>query len=319
VAGAGRWAYRDRVTLTCAWVGEWRFGLRLGEEVLGIEQCPVHSRRVAAAINVLRPVLPAAADFPLAYYVQSGAQLVLVLKCAHLPDDSWFTPGVRDQLQAAGVEGLWLHLFPSVGKKVLAKNHWHLLWGAARSRDADGLWYGPAAFQQLLPTLHRMALDEAEAYLSPHRSDRVIDLYCGTGSTLRRWCEAGAYALGIESSGEALECARLNAPAADLLRGECVTRLPQLRQWAGLCAGRKLLYANPPRTGLEAEVLQWLVTDYRPERVAYLSCSAGTLARDLSALAAQGYAVQRLSPYDFFPQTHHVEVLALLQRADCKK
>ena len=58
-----------------------------------------------------------------------------------------------------------------------------------------------------------------------------------------------------------------------------------------------------------------LQTVYRPDRMAYLSCSAGTLRRDLDALVQTGYAVERITPYDFFPQTHHVETLALLRRS----
>jgi hypothetical protein len=52
----------------------------------------------------------------------------------------------------------------------------------------------------------------------------------------------------------------------------------------------------------------------RPQRIAYLTCSAGTLARDLCRLVDAGYAVTAIHPYDFFPLTHHVEALALLER-----
>jgi tRNA/tmRNA/rRNA uracil-C5-methylase (TrmA/RlmC/RlmD family) len=48
-------------------------------------------------------------------------------------------------------------------------------------------------------------------------------------------------------------------------------------------------------------------------RIAYLSCSAGTLARDLAGLESAGYVVCSLHPFDFFPLTHHVECLALLR------
>ena len=57
----------------------------------------------------------------------------------------------------------------------------------------------------------------------------------------------------------------------------------------------------------------WAAMEFRPERMAYLSCSAGTLSRDLAALTAAGYTVEALTPYDFFPQTRHVEILALLK------
>lgn len=57
-----------------------------------------------------------------------------------------------------------------------------------------------------------------------------------------------------------------------------------------------------------------MVGDYRPKRIAYLSCSAGTLRRDLEGLPVSGYRVVRIIPYDFFPQTYHVETLVLLER-----
>jgi tRNA/tmRNA/rRNA uracil-C5-methylase (TrmA/RlmC/RlmD family) len=79
-------------------------------------------------------------------------------------------------------------------------------------------------------------------------------------------------------------------------------------------SARRLAYVNPPRTGLEPEIMAWLTKDYRPARVAYLSCSAGTLKRDLECLEKSGYDIVRITPFDFFPQTLHVECLALLKR-----
>jgi tRNA/tmRNA/rRNA uracil-C5-methylase (TrmA/RlmC/RlmD family) len=99
-----------------------------------------------------------------------------------------------------------------------------------------------------------------------------------------------------------------------VLRGTCVARLPQVRTWWAQQARRRLAYVNPPRSGLEAAVSLALASELRPERIAYLSCSAGTLARDLELLEAGGYGVDAIVPYDFFPLTHHVEALALLSR-----
>jgi tRNA/tmRNA/rRNA uracil-C5-methylase (TrmA/RlmC/RlmD family) len=175
------------------------------------------------------------------------------------------------------------------------------------------LEYGPTAFQQLIPALYRQALDAAEDFLTPGPDDHIADLYCGIGASLARWTRRGARVIGVELGGEAVECASRNAPAATVLRGKCADRIPQLRAWM-LTTGTRLLYLNPPRTGLEPAVLAWTTDEYRPERLAYLSCSAGTLSRDLVALAAAGYNVKMLIPYDFFPQTHHVETLALLRR-----
>jgi tRNA/tmRNA/rRNA uracil-C5-methylase (TrmA/RlmC/RlmD family) len=140
----------------------------------------------------------------------------------------------------------------------------------------------------------------------------VLDLYCGLGASLREWTAAGAAALGVELSGEAVELAASNAPRAAVLRGTCVQRLPQVRTWWAAQGGRCVAYVNPPRSGLEAEVIGALGQELRPARLTYLSCSAGTLARDLAMLQGTGYEVAAIQPYDFFPLTHHVEAQALL-------
>lgn len=318
IADAGRWGYRDRATLSAHWDGSgWQLGMMRRDEVVAIHDCPVHTLRLRETVRLLAAALPAYSQFPVHFLVQSGAQCTLVLKQAKLPAMDWLDSSLKEKLAATGIEGLWLHLHPSAGKKIFHKRGWELVWGQPRSRDASGMYHGPAAFQQLIPQLYEASRAKAEAFLLPGAGDRVVDLYCGAGGTMRRWLAAGAETIGVELAGEAIECARLNSPGASLLRGSCEARLPQVDQWLSAAdgAGRCLVYVNPPRTGLEPAVRKWLVQRGRPERIAYLSCSAGTLSRDLTELEAGGYRVERITPYDFFPQTLHVETLALLQRA----
>lgn len=317
VTGAARWHYRFKVRLSAVWSAEtgWLFGLWRRDELIPIPACPVQAESVRTLLRFLMRTLPPGPSFPLAFYVQSGAQATLVLKTHHTPALDWLDAEKQVELAASGLEGLWLHLHPAAGRRLFAKKGWQLLWGQPRSRDANGLLHGPMAFQQVLPELYHQALDVAEAFLDPTPDASIADLYCGIGATLARWTQRGARTVGVELGGEAVECAVLNAPAAQVLRGKCADRIPQLRDWTPATATR-LLYVNPPRTGLEPAVLAWAATEFRPARLAYLSCSAGTLNRDLRALTAAGYAVERLLPYDFFPQTHHVETLALLRRAD---
>jgi SAM-dependent methyltransferases related to tRNA (uracil-5-)-methyltransferase len=190
-----------------------------------------------------------------------------------------------------------------------------LLWGKPLSRNALGLLHGPQDFQQVIPWLYARSLDKAEAFLDPAPGSSVIDLYCEGGASLARWTARGTRAIGVELSGEALANACLNAPGATLLRGLCALRIPQLEEWIRTVPEpSRLLYANPPRTGLEPEITAWITESCRPERIAYLSCSAGTLARDLGKLGGRDYSVVSVTPYDFFPQTRHVETLALLER-----
>ena len=132
---------------------------------------------------------------------------------------------------------------------------------------------------------------------------------------MRRWRAAGAATLGVELAGGAVACASRNADGAEVLRGTCIQRLPQVRDWWQRQTGERVAYLNPPRSGLEFEVAEALAGELRPARVAYLSCSAGTLARDLAFLEEAGYRVDAVHPFDFFPLTHHVEALALLSCA----
>ena len=317
VREAERIGYRDRVRLAAAWSDEagWQIGQRLRDKtVVPTFDCPVESPRVRATLAVLRHTLPPAAEFPLYYFVQTGAQVALVVKSARMPQSAWLDDALRARLAAAGVEGLWLHLFPSAGRRPFGKGGWHLLWGTPRSRDALGLLHGPAAFAQPLSSLYAASLDEAEQFLAPGAEDLVIDLYCGRGASMQRWRMRGAQAVGVEAGGEAVLCAQENAAGATVLRGLCAQRLPQIAAACRTHARPPLLYLNPPRTGLEAEVTQW-IGEARPARIAYLSCSAGTLRRDLALLESAGYEVARLTPYDFFPRTRHVESLTLLQRS----
>jgi 23S rRNA (uracil1939-C5)-methyltransferase len=313
-----RWHYRSKVCLGAAFAeNKWEIGITRRDTLIAIHQCPVHSHSVNHNIGLLTSHMPPVGEFPLTWFMQSGAQLTLVLKQRELPDMEWLSNNLKKNLISNGVEGFWLHMHPATGKKVTGKGGWHLVFGQPHSTDNLGMMHGPSSFQQVLPALYQMAADEAASFLRPDDRHFVIDLYCGTGFTLRRWIHSKTESIGVELSGEAVTFAALNVPDAQVLRGTCAQRIPQLRE-AALDARRRgkevLLYVNPPRTGLEPEVLEWIASELKPSKLAYLSCSAGTLHRDLSHLVRQGLAVERLIPFDFFPQTLHVETLALLKK-----
>ncbi len=312
---ARRWGYRDRVTLTARWdaASGWHFGLVRRDELIAIHDCPVHAARVNRLVYRLREHTPPWDEVPLAYLHVAGGQATLVVKARRLDPDR-LRPLV-DTMPDTGIEGLWLHLHPAAGRRLFARAGWQLLWGSPRSTDAAGFVHGPTAFRQPLPELHDLALDLAARHLVPECGASVLDLYCGIGVSLHRWLEAGAAALGVELAGGAVECVALNAPDATVLRGTCVQRLPQIRAWWAGRPGPRVAYVNPPRSGLEPEVRTALACELRPTRLAYLSCSAGTLARDLGEFELAGYSVANLTPFDFFPGTHHVECLALLRAA----
>jgi tRNA/tmRNA/rRNA uracil-C5-methylase (TrmA/RlmC/RlmD family) len=314
------WQYRNRVCLHAQWnFSRWKIGLMRRDEVVDLRDCPVHSPLVQKAVHIFSNCLPSDRDFPLVFYAQSGTQVTLVVKQKTMPDLTWLDDNLMVQLKSAGIAGLWLHMNPGAGKNVFAKNIWHLLWGVPRSRDSNGLIYGPRSFQQVAPSLYQHSLGLAEKFLSPESHDLVIDLYCGRGAGLVRWSAKTNRVMGVELDGEAFACARVNAPSVFVLRGKCKDRVPQLIEWVRTLTpetARRLIYLNPPRTGLEPEILDWLAKDYQPDCMAYLSCSAGTLRRDMEHLEKSGYDIIRITPYDFFPHTHHVECLALIKNTN---
>lgn len=305
---AGGWSYRDKTCLAAEWDGEgWKLGLRRRDEVIAIPECPVHSERVRSIVRALADILPDPSELPLAYVAISGRLLTLVVKSDRVPELS------LDRLAGLDLVGVFANLNPSAGNRVFSSRGWKLLWGEPLARTVEGEFYGPDSFRQLIPPLHRAALDEARAFLRPGASSRVVDLCSGTGASLALWIGAGAAALGVELGGEAVACLEKNLGSGFCLRGRASERIPQLdRFFAEVPAAEKLVFANPPRLGLEREILEWIAR-MNPARIAYLSCSAGTLGRDLAVLQGAGYAVRKISPYDFFPRTPHVETLATLE------
>ncbi|MBI5624375.1 MAG: class I SAM-dependent RNA methyltransferase [Elusimicrobia bacterium] len=314
-----RLGYRERVSLNASWQASlcWRFGLvrhrDRKDEFIAVPDCPVHAPAVNRALAELGRVLPPPPGFPLAFVAVSGRQLTLIVK-ARTSETPW-AKALAPKLKDLGFEGLWLHCHPAAGRRLFGRSGWTLVWGEPRSRDRHGSLYGPTAFSQAQPELHADALSAMHRHLGPGPGTLFVDLYCGTGKSLAAAAASGAAAVGVELSGEAVACAQENAPGALLLRGACSLRRPQLDSFIAERPGLRLLLAmNPPRSGLEPQVRSW-VARLAPERAAYLSCSAGTLARDLGELEAAGLRVERILSYDFFPLTHHVEALALLSRA----
>lgn len=317
VHGDQRWNYREKVSLSARWGGNrWLFGLISKDELIPIHNCPVHSELVRNMVKLFSENLPSYDILPLVFLTVSGPQATLVIKADRNPESKWLNDVLKTELKQVGLEGLWINLNPSAGKRVYSSKGWSLLWGESSSLTENGFLHGPIAFQQLIPSLHDAALSTASDFFHLKPVDSVIDLYSGIGVSLRHWKKLGVKTIGVELNGEAASFAGKNVPGAICLRGRCSDRIPQLDEWISMqepLSGRVFLYVNPPRTGLEQEICEWVVNKLKPVRIGYLSCSAGTLSRDLEFLTLSGYKVSRLIPYDFFPHTHHVEVLALIE------
>jgi 23S rRNA (uracil1939-C5)-methyltransferase len=159
--------------------------------------------------------------------------------------------------------------------------------------------------------LYACALEEAEIT----NQTRVLDLYCGAGTITLLAARQAKEALGFEMVEDAVQSAERNAARNGI--GNVRFRLGEtrrlLREWSEPWTP-EVVIADPPRAGLHERVV-FRIAGLRPRRVVYVSCNPATLARDLAGLVALGYVFEHARPFDLFPHTPHVEVVARLSRA----
>lgn len=142
--------------------------------------------------------------------------------------------------------------------------------------------------------------------------DVLLDAYTGVGTFAVLLAPYVGRVIAVEESSAAVADARENAAGTsnvEFILGRTENVLGELP------VRPDVVVLDPPRSGCQPQALANL-SELAPPRVAYVSCDAETLARDLKILCAGGYAVERVVPLDMFPQTHHVECVALLRRPE---
>lgn len=148
---------------------------------------------------------------------------------------------------------------------------------------------------------------------------RIVDLYCGVGTFALFFAKHGWSVEGVEENPHAVREARANAGANGLdgLLRLTAGRVEQLVQTPALRPAlerARVVFLDPPRKGSD-EMTLGAIAAARVSAVWYLSCDPATLARDLKFLVAKGYRLGAVTPFDMFPQTGHVEALAVLEYA----
>jgi 23S rRNA (uracil1939-C5)-methyltransferase len=172
-------------------------------------------------------------------------------------------------------------------------------------------------FLQIHPTaaerLFRHVLDGAAAPRS------VVELYGGIGALGLALAKEGARATIVDADPSAIACG-LEAARSQGLSTATFERADVLEFLARSRGGGppELVIADPPRTGLGRGVAERLAALAAP-RIAMVSCDPATLARDLAALSGLGYRIDRVAPFDLFPQTAHVEAVAWLSRGPSRR
>jgi 23S rRNA (uracil1939-C5)-methyltransferase len=177
--------------------------------------------------------------------------------------------------------------------------------------------FRPTDFTQVNVHINRLLIRRAMQLLAPAPGERVADLFCGLGNFSLPIARLGAHVVGVEGSEELVARARANADRNGL--GEsCEFHAANLfdtteDSLAALGPLDKLLI-DPPREGAIA-VAKAIDRLSGPSRIVYVSCNPATLARDAAVLVREkGYRLRAAGIANMFPQTSHVESVAVFER-----
>ncbi len=144
-------------------------------------------------------------------------------------------------------------------------------------------------------------------YLMPTGDETLVDLYCGVGLFGLSLANRLSRVVGVEADPSAASDFRHNAQGLDhvhLVEGPAKTSLPRIE------GPVDLLVLDPPRSGAGRRIVGEIAR-LAPRRIAYVSCDPATLSRDARYLAEAGFRLEEVQPVDLFPQTYHVEAVAL--------
>lgn len=317
------WRYRDRARLSVRLVPS-KGGVRVGfherrsSYIIDMRSCDILPAHVSALLPRLRELiagLSIADRVPQVEVAVTEATTVLVFR--HLLP---LSTRDADALAAfADAEGVQVWTQPG-GPDTAAP---------LQPADAPGLSYTlpefgvgldflPTDFTQVNIHINRLLIRRAMQLLDPQPDERIADLFCGLGNFSLPIARRGATVVGIEGSEALVARARDNARrnGLDGLSEFHAANLFEATEDSLAALGRldKLLI-DPPREGAVA-VVKALGAQQLPARIVYVSCNPATLARDVAVLVHEkGYLLRGAGIANMFPQTSHVESIALFELA----
>lgn len=332
------WRYRNRAEFT--------FGASDGRLLLGYHESGSFWRIVdlqdclllpEAVMRILRDARQLAEQTGLPAYqprTHQGFFRYLLVRQSHATGQVLLclitAPGPRDVIEHLAQALLTRHgtlasFYWGVTSKladVAVPDELRLIGGAAYLDDIVGpfrLKLRPFSFLQPARLQAERMYEELCRSIASTQVSVAWDLYCGLGLIALYLASHARKVYGIDSEPSHMELAALNASSngiqnVEFRTGRVETVLMDRRFWLQE-AKPDLIVVDPPRAGLHLQALSCVLAA-RPKLLAYLSCNPKALVRDLARLLASfpRYRVTRVTGFDLFPQTDHVETLALLER-----
>ena len=251
--------------------------------------------------------------------VGDGRKIMAVLVTASetLPEEERWIEEIQKELPE--VVSLWHNIQPKTGNMILGEKIRHLWGGETLTASLCGLRFevSPYSFFQVHKEQAEILYEKALKYADLKGGETVIDAYCGTGTISLCLAKKAKRVIGIEIVKPAIEDAKKNAKKNHMENTEFYAAdagkfMPQLYR-KGLVPD--VIVMDPVRAGCSGEVLK-AAAGMNPKRIVYVSCNPATFARDAKILKSEGYEIKEIQPVDMFPQTMHVETVALLCRKD---
>ena len=218
---------------------------------------------------------------------------------------------------AVKCDGLFWTRQDQLGETVLG-GETTLISGAPQLREQLGgleLKISPEAFFQTNTEMAEQLYAIAAEFAQLRGHERVFDLYCGIGTIGLSLAARAREVVGVEivepAVADAIENARINDIVnARFYAGDIRLAMRELVETAGR---PDVAVVDPPRAGLSQKVVRRII-EAQPSRIVYVSCNPTTLAPNAAQMVEAGYTLVRVRPVDMFPQTPHIESVALLER-----
>ena len=192
----------------------------------------------------------------------------------------------------------------SEGESILSGNDYLLMTILGRPFRVSA-----GSFFQVNTPLAEAMVQHVLAHLPNLSGATVLDLYCGVGLFSAFLADQAARVIGFELSESACEDFAVNLDEfenVELYMGAAEQVLP------AISVQPLVAVLDPPRAGLAPPVLQALLK-MRPQQIIYISCDPSTLARDAVHICKQGYIIEKITPFDLFPQTFHIESITIFR------
>lgn len=307
------WRYRNRIRLAFDAAGNPGYRGRRSHAVVPISECPIAAplliEAAQAVAEIARPFAPALCPTEIALFSNADETALLAsvftASTAKVRFEE-FTLALRERVPA--LMGAELVAEGRAGQPARTVANWGATSLAYRAAGFDYRVDQGAFFQ-----VNRWLVDAlVERVTAGHQGALAWDLFAGVGLFARRLAASFAQAVAVESAPSATAALGQNLSGASGTAVRAST-LDFLRR------GRKgerpdLIVADPPRTGLGAEITA-LLAEVAAPALAYVSCDPATLARDLRALLGSGYRIQSITLADLFPQTFHLETVVQLRHS----